>query len=60
MQKDTVLATVPLLGELNVREWHAFVEGVYCGAEDTERSDYMDERHYWRAGFLLGKQFLRS
>jgi hypothetical protein len=55
---DMVDTSLPWLSHLTYREWHAFVEGVYCGAEDVEREDYNQEKHYWRVGYLIGKKLL--
>lgn len=54
-EQDTMI-TLPVLGNLTYREWHAFVEGVYAGAVDNDDShDYTKEIHYWKIGFLCGR-----
>jgi hypothetical protein len=53
-EQDT-MAHLPLLRDLTYREWHAFVNGLYCGAvEGGRKHEYDREKHYWRAGYLLG------
>jgi len=53
-ERDT-LATLPLLRDLTFREWHGFVDGLYCGARWGARPhEYDREATYWRGGYLLG------
>lgn len=52
-ESDTMI-TLPIAGELTFREWHAMVDGFYCGVHATENTDYTREKHYWRCGWLLG------
>jgi len=56
-ESDRALSA-PVLGDLTYREIHAIVDGLYVGARGLDRraagEDYVDERHYWRAGWLLG------
>jgi hypothetical protein len=42
-------------GGLTYHEWHAFVDGFYSGFVWGHRqSDYDEEKHYWRTGYVLG------
>lgn len=52
-ETDTMI-TLPILGELTYREWHGIVDGLYCGVQDIEKSEYSQEKHYWRIGWLIG------
>lgn len=55
-ESDTMLS-LPVAGSLTYREWHAFVEGVFCGVVDRrDPDDYSQELHYWRVGFLVGRR----
>lgn len=60
-ESDTMLA-LPILGRLLYREWHAFIDGVYCGVTNSRVNEYGREKHYWRAGWLFGRVvlFIRS
>jgi hypothetical protein len=55
-ESDT-LVRLPLLGRLSYREWHALVDGVYCGAIGAQVNEYGQEKHYWRAGWLVGDAY---
>jgi len=51
------MLSLPVAGSLTYREWHAFVEGVFCGVVDRrDPDDYSQELHYWRVGFLVGRR----
>lgn len=53
-ESDTMV-TLPLLRDLTYREWHAFVNGFYCGVVEGSRDhEYEKEKHYWRIGYLIG------
>jgi hypothetical protein len=53
-EQDTAIS-LPVLGELTYREWHAFVNGFYSGVRwGSRQHDYEREKHYWRAGYLAG------
>lgn len=53
-EQDTMVA-LPLLRDLTYREWHGFVDGLYCGVRWGDRPHSYDrERHYWRSGYLVG------
>jgi hypothetical protein len=56
-ESDTAVS-LPVLGNLTYREIHAVEDGLYCGyvGKDTEEyeSDYEQEKHYWRMGYLAG------
>lgn len=41
-------------GGLTFHEWHAFVNGFYCGLVNQQDHPYKKERHYWRVGYLVG------
>lgn len=52
-EKDSMIS-LPVLGNLTYREWHAFINGLYKGAvEGGRKHEYDKEKHYWRAGYLL-------
>jgi len=60
-EQDTMV-TLPILGNLTYREWHAIIDGLYCGANDIHQTEYTQEKHYWRTGWLVGdayKQYIR-
>jgi len=42
-------------GGLTYKEWHSFINGLYCGAIE-KRGQECDkyETHYWRFGYLCG------
>jgi len=48
-ESDTMV-TLPIMGNLTYREWHAVVDGLYSGVRDIDGSEYSREKHYWRAG----------
>jgi hypothetical protein len=53
--EDDTMVRLPVLRDLTYREWHSFVNGVYKGAvEGSRKHEYEKEKHYWRAGYLLG------
>jgi len=52
-ESDTMV-TLPIAGELTYREWHAIIDGLYCGVRGIDESEYCQEKHYWRAGWLIG------
>lgn len=52
-ESDTLISA-PLLGELTYREWHAVIDGFYCGVVGAEVNEYGKEKHYWRMGWLVG------
>lgn len=58
MTKETDTAvTLPILGELQYLELHAFEHGLYSGAVEGSRGTAYrtgKERHYWRMAYLLG------
>ncbi|AGM11745.1 hypothetical protein HCTV5_139 [Halovirus HCTV-5] len=54
------MVRLPVMGSLTYREWHAFVDGLYCGYVDERTSEYTQEKHYWRTGFLVGSVVLRK
>jgi len=54
VSEDDTMISAPVLGSLTYREWHAFVDGIYCGVKDINTTDYSQEKHYWRIGWLLG------
>jgi hypothetical protein len=58
-EHDTML-TLPLLGSLTYREWHALIDGLYCGFVDVHAHEYTQEQHYWRVGWLLGHYWRRD
>jgi len=63
-ETDT-LASLPIMGNLTYREWHAVIDGLYCGVQDIDidESEYTQEKHYWRAGWLIGDiydQYIRE
>lgn len=60
VDESDVLFSAPLIGDLTHREWHAIVDGLYCGVRDRDEPDeeeYDREKHYWRTGWLLGNLF---
>jgi len=52
-ETDTMV-TLPIMRDLTYREWHAVIDGLYCGVRDIDESEYSQEKHYWRAGWLIG------
>lgn len=52
-ESDTMVS-LPVAGDLTFREWHALVDGVYCGYRGIDESEYSQEKHYWRAAWLVG------
>jgi len=57
-EQDTLI-DAPLLGKLTYREWHAVIDGIYCGVHGSREHEYGTEKHYWRAGWLLGDTYDR-
>lgn len=55
-ESDEILNNdLPVLGHLTFREWHGFVDGFYSGFVWGHRqSDYDEEKHYWRGGYICG------
>lgn len=57
-EEDVNIISAPILGNLNAREWHGFVDGFYSGFVWGHRqSDYDKEKHYWRAGYIIATLF---
>lgn len=52
-ETDTMI-TLPIMGDLTYREWHGIIDGLYCGVRGIDQSEYTQEKHYWRIGWLLG------
>jgi hypothetical protein len=52
-ETDTMI-TLPIAGNLTYREWHGIIDGLYCGVQDIDESEYTQEKHYWRIGWLIG------
>ena len=53
--EDSTMVRLPVLRDLTYREWHAFINGLYCGIVEGGRDhQYEKEKHYWRAGYLVG------
>ena len=52
-EHDTMISA-PVLGSLTYREWHAFIDGFYCGVNNIHITEYSQEKHYWRTGWLCG------
>jgi hypothetical protein len=58
MVKETdTMIEAPILGELQYREWHAIIDGLYCGVNDIHDTEYTQEKHYWRTGWLVGDAY---
>jgi len=57
-EQDTFI-DAPLIGRLTYREWHAVIDGIYCGVHGSREHEYGTEKHYWRAGWLLGDMYDR-
>ena len=57
-EKETLIDT-PLLGDVTYREWHAILDGIYCGIHSSREHEYGTEKHYWRVGWLLGDAYDR-
>jgi len=58
-----MMVTLPIMGDLTYREWHAIIDGLYCGVRDIDKSECTQEKHYWRAGWLIGDiydQYIRE
>jgi len=49
----------PGIDPLSYREWHALLDGVYCGVHGSREHEYGQEKHYWRVGWLLGDAYDR-
>jgi len=61
-ETDTMV-TLPIMGKLTYREWHGIVDGLYCGVRGIDESEYTQEKHYWRIGWLIGDlydQYIRD
>jgi len=61
-ETDTMV-TLPIMGDLTYREWHGIIDGLYCGVQDIDESEYTQEKHYWRIGWLIGDiydQYIRK
>jgi len=52
-ESDTMI-TLPVMGKLTYREWHAVIDGLYCSVQDIDESEYTQDKHYWGAGWLIG------
>jgi hypothetical protein len=55
-ESDTMVSA-PILGNLSYREWHAIIDGLYCGVNDIHTTEYSQEKHYWRTGWLVGDAY---
>lgn len=57
MTKETdTMVTLPVLKDLTFREWHHFINGVYCGVRSIE-DEPETQVPYWRCGYLIGMYF---
>lgn len=53
--EDDTMVTLPIMDNLTFREFHAFVNGLYCGLVEAGREhEYDKEKHYWRGGYIIG------
>ena len=52
-ETDTMI-TLPIMGNLTYWEWYGIIDGLYCGVQDIDESEYTQVTHYWRAGWLIG------
>jgi len=48
------MVTLPIMGNLTYREWYAIIDGLYYAVRSIDESEYIQEKHYWRAGWLIG------
>lgn len=55
--ESATLIDAPLLGALTYREWHAVIDGVYCGIHGVREHEYGTEKHYWRVGWIVGDAY---
>jgi len=61
-ETDTMIDP-PGIDAVSYREWHALLDGVYCGVVGAREHEYGKEKHYWRVGWLVGDaydRFVRS
>jgi hypothetical protein len=61
---ESAIAFDPPFGidPVSYREWHAAVDGFYCGVRDRlapDEEEYGKEKHYWRIGWLIGDAYDR-
>jgi len=50
----------PYIDPISFREWHALVDGFYCGVRNRlapDEEEYDKEKHYWRIGWLIGDAY---
>lgn len=59
VEETDTMVSLPILGSWTYREWHAVVDGFYCGTIDSHETEYTQEKHYWRIGWLLGDYYDR-
>ena len=60
-ESDYIVDTeLPVLNNLTYRETHAFVDGLYCGYNNIHETEYSQEKHYWRVGWLIGELVLTT
>jgi len=58
--EDDIAVDPPFgIDPLSYREWHALLDGVYCGVHGAREHEYGQEKHYWRVGWLLGDAYDR-
>jgi len=53
----------PGIDPISYREWHALLDGLYCGVVGAREHEYGKEKHYWRIGWIIGdmySQFVRK
>lgn len=55
-EQDTLLP-LDSVSDITYREWHAFIEGVYDGLNDEHDHQYDQERHWWKAGWVVGDTY---
>lgn len=54
-ETDTFIS-LPYIEKLTYREWHALIDGAYCGYTDTyseDEEEYDVDKHYWRATYII-------
>jgi len=58
--EDDIAVDPPFgIDPVSYREWHALLDGLYCGVVGAREHEYGQEKHYWRVGWLLGDAYDR-
>jgi hypothetical protein len=57
--ESDVMYDPPYIDPISFREWHALLDGFYCGIHGSKEHEYEKEKHYWRSAWIVGDVYDR-